>query len=368
LSVAKLAAFVFALTVHLATLSIAVAGFALLWLGVTHNVVLLVPAVLFVGMAWLLRPRFPVMPVRSEASKDVIHIRRLADDVADAVGADPASEFVVVGEFNAAVTTSGWRRTRVMVIGLPLFAVLSGQERVAVLAHEFAHYANGDPRRGWIVGSALSSLAAWHDVLAPWSIGEGVVQRLSTDHFQPFGVSSGPGMMGIATAFVNAVLEVLSLIPLGLYRLLEKLILRESQRAEYLADAIAVRVAGSQAVTSLFDKLDLDRSYRDAAAATSASRWRNHSLWDEMRARAAEFPESERQRARAAHRATNSRLDRTHPVTSSRIDAIATRGIVPALLVIADARSQQVDADLMRLLPRVENDVIDRYLDSIHAG
>ena len=47
-----------------------------------------------------------------------------------------------------------------LFIGLPLFAILDDAERVSVLGHELAHGVNGDPTRGFVVGTAMISWPA----------------------------------------------------------------------------------------------------------------------------------------------------------------------------------------------------------------
>jgi Zn-dependent protease with chaperone function len=368
LSAAKIGAYALSFAVHAVTLLLAVAGILLSYVALTRNLVLLLLALPLLAMAWLFRPRFPQIGSSPELESNIRNLRRLVDDVARAVGTRSADAIVVDGSFSVSAAAFGWRRSRVLTVGLPLFAVLSPQERVAVLAHELAHFKSGDPRRGVFIGGALQSLAAWQNLLAPRSASEGVVRRISTDPNQPYAVSTGPGLAGFATVGVNGVLYAVSWIPRGASRLLTNLTGRDTLRAEYFADELAVKVAGSQAVISSFDKRRMLRMYSNAVSVMTPSRWRNGSLWEELRARASEYPDSENRRTRTADRATLAKFEPLHPPTALRLAAIERRGIVPAQLVAGEGASQAVDADLQRSLSRVQSEVIDRHLDSIHRG
>ena len=80
----------------------------------------------------------------------------------------PAPDAIVADtRWNASWALVGWRRRRVLVVGLPLLAALGPQERVAMIAHEVGHDRNGDVTRGLFVGSAVAGLDALSDALRP---------------------------------------------------------------------------------------------------------------------------------------------------------------------------------------------------------
>ena len=349
LTVGKAAAFVIALSIHLFTVGLVVGGVLLLTSGY------LVPmafGLLFLGLAWLFRPR--AVPVPQDPPTDAPHLRRLADEVAAAVGARPADIVIVDADFNARVNEVGWRRRRVLRVGLPLMAVLEPQERVAVLGHEFGHFVNGDPRRGFVVGTALETLIGWYTVLSPESVEESEVLE-----------EEGLNLLVLPAKLI---LAALSIVLLALARLLYALIARESQRSEYLADVVAARLAGSRAVVSGFDKFHLEHAYVKAREAKKEADWSEGSFWKELRYRADHFPESEQRRARMRDRATAARIDATHPPTWSRIEAILERPSMVAQMTLGNGRSEQIDDELLRLLPAIQRDIVDRHLDSLYAG
>ncbi|TDD55855.1 hypothetical protein E1286_03705 [Nonomuraea terrae] len=193
----------------------------------------------------------------------------------------------------ASFMTYGRRRRRVVEIGYPLWLVLTPQERVALLAHEMAHSSNGDGRHGLVVGSALHSLGVLRDVTRfDWQEGDGV-SRLVAETF----------------------LAVLGLMELLLYR--------SAQRAEYRADELAARAAGTTATISLLDALitraESVHDFLDASVVAT----RTDDLWTAIRSYVESLPESERERLRRAARLEELRVDRTHPPTYLRMSRLA---------------------------------------------
>ncbi|MET7418610.1 M48 family metallopeptidase [Dactylosporangium sp. NPDC005555] len=161
--------------------------------------------------------------------------------VADAAGTPMPHEVHLDHDVNAAVTVRGIRRRRVLCVGLPLWAALDPQERVGLLAHEFGHFVNHDARRGLVVRGGLRVLHGMLGVLA--------------------GAVRGGSLWVLPVVFLGApVLWLLSVTLLILSG-------RDSQRAEYLADQIATRVAGTAAVAGLFDGLLISDGLPAAVAA-----------------------------------------------------------------------------------------------------
>jgi Zn-dependent protease with chaperone function len=349
LTLGKVLAIAIALSIHLLTIALVVGGVLLL---ISGNFLLAAFGGLSLGLAWLFRPR--AAPGPKEPPADAPHLRRLADDIARAVGARPADVLIIDADFNASVNEVGWRRRRVLKVGLPLMAVLEPQERVAVLGHEFGHFVNGDPRRGFVVATAFETLTGWLAVLSPDRPYENEVLR-----------ESGLGLLEVPARIV---MSVISIVPLVIGNVLYALIARESRRAEYLADVVAARLAGSQALASFFDKLHLQAAYVNAMAAKKESAWLEGSFWKELRHRADNFPESEQRRARVRDRARATRMDVTHPPTSSRMEAVLARPATVAQLTLTSGRSDQIDEELLRLLPAMQRDIVDRHVDTLYAG
>ncbi|MFB7244290.1 hypothetical protein CW362_24160 [Streptomyces populi] len=153
------AAYGVACLLHVLTASSLICGLLL----VLHLKAVVQPLIglVLILFAALLRPRFdsldPDLPtlLREEAPA----LYALLDDVADAVGARRLDAVQVSTDFSVRVTTFGVRRRRRLVLGYPLWLTFAPQQRVAALAHELAHSASRDVRRGALVGIALASLA-----------------------------------------------------------------------------------------------------------------------------------------------------------------------------------------------------------------
>ncbi|MFJ8080875.1 M48 family metallopeptidase [Streptomyces sp. NPDC096205] len=210
----------------------------------------------------------------------------LVDEVAAAVGPWGVDAVVVDGEINAAVCGLGLRG-RMLVLGVPLWSVLSPQERVALLGHELGHFVNGDTRHGLVVGSAHRSLALWHHFFAPALRGsDNWLHMLINLAVIPFRL------------LVGALLAVFDLLAV-----------RATQRGEYLADSVAARAGSTEAAVGLMDRLlvadsvevNLRREInarRIGAPAGRAASKSGEGLWDELAARVAEIPAYEHERRR----------------------------------------------------------------------
>ncbi|MEV6986676.1 M48 family metallopeptidase [Sphaerisporangium sp. NPDC051017] len=148
-------------SVHLVTAAFTVGSIGLL---TTGNLLMVPVAAIGFGIAFVTRPRLGRLdpdgsPLpRSEAP----HLYALADRVAAELGAPPAELIEVTPGFGMSHTRVGLRRHGVLTIGLALWEVLTPEERVAALAHEFGHAVNGDPRRDLWFHSAVEALTHWN--------------------------------------------------------------------------------------------------------------------------------------------------------------------------------------------------------------
>jgi Zn-dependent protease with chaperone function len=140
--------------------------------------------------------------------------------------------------------------------------------------------------------------------------------------------------------------------------------LRDSQRAEYLADASAAHVAGTASAIGLTEALHLGGAV--AGAAQRACVRGERGFFDELRAHLAAIPERERERLRRAARAESSRLHYTHPPTAHRLAALEAHPVEPEL-VLDDARAAAVAAELATREAEIGRRVVDRYRERLYA-
>jgi Zn-dependent protease with chaperone function len=345
----KAVAYAIAAGVHLVTLGLIVGGIALIALKPTW-VFAIVVGVFMVVVGLLVRPRLGKAPdkdvvARSEAPA----LFKLIDRVAEAEGTATADVLVVNASYNASWAILGLRRTRVLTLGLPLLSALEPQERVGLVAHELAHARNHDSSRGLFVGSAIRGLAGWYMLLAPHHMGG------------PFDVRWGMGDLRAAEYITNAVLWVLSRPPLLLFYVEVTLLLQDSRRAEYLADAIAADTAGSDAVVDVHEKLLLESSFEQVVRqhAHPSSRADANELFAAIRSHLATVPERERERRRQVAMNAVSSLGSTHPPTGHRIKVLESRPVHAAKVVLTSAESDEIDRELGRLRPTIGRRLIE---------
>ena len=343
LTPSRAAAFVIAGLVHLFSLAL-IAAIVLVALFGIHHIWAFAIVLFLAGIALVLRPRPGKLQTKGVLTRDdAPTLYALCDEIAAALGTKPINTLAIDERFNAQWAILGWSRRRTLTLGLPLLAMLPPQPRAALIAHELAHARNGDSTRGFFVGSALNALADWYGMLGPQE--EGVL----TTGLEPF---------------VNALMWVVSR-PIWWLLLLElHLVLRDSQRAEYLADLLAADVAGGSAVVELHERLLLETAF--FSVVQQASHDSAHDLL--MRARSVVdcVPERELERRRRAARLETVRLRSSHPPTGSRIDLVQRRGNLQAKVDVSEERSAAVDAELQARGRSVELALVENYRASLY--
>lgn len=226
-------------------------------------------------------------------------------------------------QFNASWGSDGWRRRRVLRLGIPLLASLDIRETLALLAHELAHERNGDAQRGVLVGSTLISLSE------------------AVDLFRPHRTPLGAHQWALVMLLTNGLLRACSLPFRGLLALQTHLLYRDSQRAEYLADDLSASVAGTDAVIALLDSMLAMRSVELVIRrATLTGERAGREMVGDMRAATSSSDPASRAARRERARVERHRLDSTHPTTASRISVLQQRpGRAPAVVLEASAES-----------------------------
>lgn len=324
-----------------------------LWLiiGGWSTVVQPVVGALLLAIAFTLRPRFgrPPTDVPVLRRADAPRLFELLDEVAREAGTTGVDVVLVGPEANAWVTTYGIRQRRILHIGLGLWEILSPQERVALLGHEFGHYAHGDTRHSLLVGSALRTLTTWEYLLAPSAAD------------------------ALAQTFTNVVLAPARWTVQGLITALDHLTLRASQRAEYLADGTAARTGGTEAAVGLTDRLLIADGAEDAlrresvAAGTRIGDSRRsdaaEGLWERLAARMGSVPERELERLRRVGERRGHSVDDTHPPTHLRHRRLADGERFTARVLLDPSASAAVDAELAKVRLRLAREVIASAYD-----
>ncbi|MFD8200518.1 M48 family metalloprotease [Streptomyces sp. NPDC059701] len=323
-----------ALTVHGVTVALAVGGVwsvAAGWGGVG-----MVAGLVLLALAWALAPRPRRLPDDRPVlfRADAPELFALVDEVARAVDTRSVHAIAVDGSINAAVTTYGVRGRRLLVLGMPLWEVLTPEERIALLGHELAHYANGDTRNGLVVGTAVRSLSLWHHILQPLP--------------HPSGLE----------VIVNALYVLPRLLIGGLLVLLVRLTSRAGVRAEYLADRLAARTASKDAAVGLMDRLliadslsgllrtEANRAALGGPRSTREAAARADELWGRLTAFAASVPEHEYERQRRVGARRGHQVDATHPPTHLRRACLLADRSEAAAVVPQARRTELIGTEL----------------------
>jgi Zn-dependent protease with chaperone function len=348
-TVTRAAAYAVAVGFHGTLAALVVGGIGLAVLAFPNPFAIFAGVVL-VGVAVAMRPRLGKPPTDGVVSEaDAPRLHALVAEVAEAVGT--RVDVLVVDEgFNASWAVLGIRRRRVLTLGLPLLTTLDPGERVALLAHELAHARNRDATRGLVVGSAVNGLGELYALLAPdpyereWSLGA----------FDPI---------------ANVIGWILSRPVLAVLYVELHLLARDTRRAEYLADWLAARTAGTSAVVSVHEQLLLE-SFFDAslkrAATERAAPARDLLL--ELREKLRSVPDHERERRRRIARLTGARLGDTHPPTAKRIEVLESRPHQAPRVTLSREGSATIDDELAARRAAVAAELVERYREELYAA
>jgi Zn-dependent protease with chaperone function len=340
---AKVVALVVVLLVHSLTLIFVV--FGLISALATLSAFCLFPfALFFLALAWMLRPRLQKVPDELLSRADFPTLYALADQVTLALGTSPVDAISVEGNFNASFSVCGWRRKRILTLGLTLWSVLDPEERLALISHELAHAVNGDFSRIVLISSAAQTLVEWYRLLQLDYLFQGAL-----------------GCIALPLILVGAVIA--QVVYLVAY-LLAHLLWHESRRAEYLADYLAASVAGTSAQLHLLRKLlflpRVDHVIRQTALSNSSSQQDMFALMrtQVMNSPLLSFDELERLQDAP-------RLNMTHPPITYRVRFLRLKPALHPTLYLSPQDSLKIDAELTPLQSKVQRRLLDAYLSHI---
>ena len=312
---------------------------------------------------WAVRPRLPerhLDPRKCLTRATAPKLYALLDRCAAELGS-PVPDLVRLDlRFNASTGRCGLRQRSFLILGLPLWSALSGQERLALLGHELGHQINGDTTHGLWADSARRSINTWTRLLDP--------RQTAYERRNSRIMTRGRGFSGIGTFLAPVLMAVLFapifLIALGCRALLTRLDLYCGQRAEYLADELGARLAGSEAAYGLLGKVALAdpvlsfltaaRNRRATANPVAADR-----LWASVTEYVDSVPETERQRRKVVDRLRNTRTDRSHPANHLRIALVEARPQLPGVLKVSEDEWAEIDAELAPRSLGAASDLLD---------
>jgi Zn-dependent protease with chaperone function len=335
----KLLALVIAGLMHIFVLFVAVSGILLTYASFHMNAYITIMGIFLIVLAFAMRPRISRIPKYNVvAERDFPTLYRVTDEVASRLGTRRVDLLLITTHFNAFFYRAGWSRKNVLCLGMPLFEILTPQERVALIAHELGHSANGDASRTFFISSAIRSLYAWRDMF----VGDGDFIILS--------------LTFLLVGLPRLIALILGLIATGLVLLLAN----ESQRAEYLADGMAARVAGTEAMLNLLHKLHMAPTLgkaMDNFYETGARR----GVFEALRRKVAHVPPRELERVARVEKSLDARLDSTHPPTAYRIELLKARPVTHPDVVVSTADIDAIERELSQIRPDLETVMLESF-------
>ena len=336
---ARAGAVLIALFVHLTTALVATAAVLLMVLGFPNPFFLLIGLLLLL-VALLMRPRLGRVPTDGLVpSDDAPQLHGLVAEVAAAAGTRAPDRLRVDAEPGFRLERLGIARHRILTLGLPTWALLEPQERVAQVGYELGREAAGDPGARLVTGTAVQTLTE-------------LVLLGEPDLHSP------PGRGDRRRASQGSLRLLLQPVRL-LLALQLRLLMPSRRRAEYAADQIGARAGGAGVMIGAHEKLMMDwvlddelrRSLRGGSMGL-LSRWRDAVL---------DVPEHELERRRRAARLDSARLGATHPTTPARIEALEQLPPSEPEVVLDGERDAAVEEELTPHRDVIEERLLDDY-------
>ncbi|WP_162463418.1 M48 family metallopeptidase [Paenibacillus psychroresistens] len=304
---------------------------------------------LLVFIAWATRPIGYKLTAKPLSREQFPVTYQIVDEISSLFNTKKVYGIIINGEFNASFAQVGFKRKKIMHLGLPLISILKKQELVSLISHELAHGINGDLNRSIFIGSAMSTLSRWYQMIKPARLYE-------TLEFT--------AIIALFMIPVNLFLLLVSkLIYMYLYCICQ-LDWLDSQRAEYMADNHAVMISGKDAKLAMLDKLHLDSLF-DFSIQKTINNPNSNPLLDEFQNQVAQIPSKELERIRRLNLMSNSKLDVTHPPTVNRISYINSLKDNPAKYQLTDELYNHFIVEISSLRSNIEKKIINDYKKNV---
>ncbi|MEU4090544.1 hypothetical protein [Streptomyces aureus] len=274
------------------------------------------------------------------AAAPVLHA--LVDRVAAVTGIRRVEAIAVDHGYGSRCVRVGLRRRRVLILGLPLWEVLTTDQHVALLAHDLGRSTGNGLSTAWIE-TALDALSTWADVVrATPEVDKARMETLDAHMFDAGVPTSRQNSMGnTGAALAEPLQDALAQGALLIHRLLRRLGEQSEGLAEYRADEAAARTASSDAAEELLRALLL-RETALAALARTARGTTDTDLWPRLREAMNSVPDTERERHLHPSRHHNSE---TSP-GPLRLRYIRSLNVERAAVDVSDEESHAIEAEL----------------------
>jgi Zn-dependent protease with chaperone function len=342
ITVAKLLALIISYAVYsISIISIVLMAYLIINFGI--NVVSGLLSLFLMGITIVSFPRFNKVPKGIISRSEFPALYKLLDSITKASNSKDVYGIVINDEFNASYTEIGLKRRKIVTIGLPLFYILSNEEKVALLSHEIAHGINGDIRRGLITGTALNTLIEWYEIISPDS-----------------NVDDAWGYIPVVSTITKLIMLAFSKIILLVITTLIYLVHNDSQRAEYLADYIGASISGTNEMKALLDKMHLGIYSRIALQKTVLSSGKTN-FFHEILEQVNMIPKKEFERIKLVERMEESKLDVTHPPTAYRISLMEQQKSFSPKITLSESDSFQIEKEMDLAKNNIEKKLINDY-------
>ncbi|MBT2661469.1 M48 family metallopeptidase [Bacillus sp. ISL-45] len=327
---------------HLISISLFLLGLYLL-IFQNANFMFIAAGLILLGIAWLARPRVPKLDKDEHliARQEFPFLFEAVDQLADAMQVKRIDGIIIDDEFNASVAQIGWRRRKIIKIGLPLFSLLEPEEQLAILAHEFGHISNGDLTRSFYIGTALYTLQTWYELLNPVPI----------DEYDSMGFFEIP---------VYYFMAFLALIPYSIFLLLVHLLFDDSQKGEYLADERAAKAVGYKHLISSMEKFQYADTFY-LKIRELAVRKNTINLFNAVHEQIKIMPGREKERLSRLAQLETSKLDSTHPSTAYRIKLLENLKASPSSIAVGKGTLAKMQKELETQQTRIQEEVVENY-------
>lgn len=311
------------------------------------NIPALIIGALLAIFGYVLFPRYNRNLEKTFTRKDLPELYRVLDAISDKIGTSPPDGVHLFDDINAYAASFGRvRKERVIGLGIPLWRMMTPQERIAILAHEMAHFVNGDPARGNITGAALQTVEEWDYFLAP-NVLDGDYHRDWTE------------------AIAELIQLVLRLPILFLGYILLFVTFNRSQRAEYLADGLAAQVSGVLPMQTALKKFDLTPLIEKEIQKLYPFRdQQDGRIFDVMATAVNDAHPDDVKNLEAKAAEKKQRIDDSHPPTLYRVGFLDALGDMTPLLDAQAFDFEQIDAELAEESDRLGKKLMQMYEDT----
>ncbi|MBX7154779.1 MAG: M48 family metallopeptidase [Candidatus Kapaibacterium sp.] len=313
------------------------------------NIFAIIGSVICTMLLVTLRPRISKPPQKYMSKSDAPILFSIIEDICSELSASTIDYVILNHEHNASMGYRGIAQKRVLTLGYPLLLVLDSQETVELISHELAHNINRDPMRGYIQWYAASSLERWYYITYPDEI-----------------ITTNAGIYALIFSVpMNLLMWCISQMFLGLTNLLYWLMWRDSQRAEYYADYLAMTMSGNACCETFFRKL-MYNSELQLAAQRAVLAKRYDAVFEYFIEAVNNIPETEIKRIQCVNMLYESRVDSSHPPTPYRIGFAKSKGIIPPKYHLKDYKHQQLLEELKKFEKEISLKLADEFRNSVY--